>query len=364
MDKSVHYLTYDPEEIYKQLHYAHIDAGGDVLYFGDEKEMLVRAMQMGLVQMLAAADNALRMATLRYAVHDYLDLLGETRDCPRIQAKPARAIVEIKFRATGKAGVLKKDTPMTADGSHLYMLDEDITQTGYAQTIRAGVTANDLGSVGNGLISGTQMQFLISFASVESVYCVEDAAGGQEREEDEAYRERIRTHGLANLTTGPAIQYEAIAKSVTSEIKDAQAVNLGPGKVGVFLLLESGTGAAAIIKSVKEALNGQQTRPMTDEVQVFQAADIPYSLHVMYKPESGSNISGALSDVVSEYRSWQDETIGRAFNPDRLMAHIYQAGAVRVYFGEDSQFDGGPIAFTEIGESERCKGTITLEVIP
>jgi hypothetical protein len=35
-------------------------------------------------------DNALRMQTLRYAVGDYLDVLGEQRNCERIQASAAR----------------------------------------------------------------------------------------------------------------------------------------------------------------------------------------------------------------------------------------------------------------------------------
>lgn len=357
------YLVYDPDKIYDALHYAHLDAGGDVLYFGDEKEMMVRAMQMGLVQILARADNALRMATLRFAVGDYLDLIGETRSCPRIRAKPARATVEIKFRATGKTKILEAGTPLTADGSHLYVLEEDVTQTGYLQTIRAVITANEAGSAGNGLTAGTQMQFLISDSAIESVFCAADAAGGQEEEEDEIYRERIRIHGLVNLTTGPAVQYESVAKSVTSEIRDAKAINQGAGQVGVVLLLESDVGAAAIIESVEAELNGQQIRPMTDVVSVFQAEDVPYTLNVLYKSETGSNISAALAQVVADYQQWQDGTIGRAFNPDRLMANIYQAGATRVVFGEGSQFNGGTVEFSEIEETQRCKGTITLEVM-
>ncbi len=55
--------------------------------------------------------------------------------------------------------------------------------------------------------------------------------------------------------------------------------------------------------------------------------------------------------------------IGRAFNPDRLLAVIYQAGATRVTWGDGSNFNGGAVTYTEIGANQRCKGTITLTAL-
>ena len=364
MDQSeTHYLTYDPEEIYMEMQRAYIENGGDVLYPGDEKEILLRTVQSVMVHAFAGVDNALRMATLRYAQGDYLDLYGENRGCRRIGSKNASATVEIKFRATGTSGTIAAGTLVTADGERIYSLDEDVTQTGYQQTIRVRITALNSGSAGNGLLAGTQMQFLIPRNGVESVFCVEDAEGGQEREDDETYRERIRTHGLVNITTGPQAQYEAAAKNVTSEILDARAVNMGAGKVGIFLLLASDTGAAAIMENVEEALSAKETRPMTDEVHVYLAPEIPYTLNVLYKAELGSGIASAIANVVAEYQKWQDETIGRAFNPDRLVASMYQAGASRVLFGDGSAFNGGDVTYTEIDEHAHCKGKISIGVI-
>lgn len=364
MDSSeTHYLTYDPDEIYKEMLYAYIENGGDVLYPGDEKEILLRAVQSVMVQAFAGIDNALRMARLRYAVGDYLNLIGEDRFCNRNEAHRASATVEIKFMDTGNIGSISDGTLLTADGEHMYTLTEDVTQTGYQQTIRTKVEAQSAGSAGNGLLSGTQMQFLIPQAAVESVFCVEDASGGQDREDDDSYRERIRTFGLANITTGPKARYEAEAKRVTSEIIDARAVNLGAGQVGIVLLLSSESGADAIIKSVGKALSADSARPLTDNVSVYQATEIPYTLNVLYKAESGSEIASAIATVVADYQKWQDNTIGRAFNPDRLMAAIYQAGASRVIFGDGSAFNDGNVAYSEIDPDAHCKGTISLGVI-
>lgn len=360
----LHYVTYDPDEIWVEMMTAYVEAGGDILYPGDEKEMLLRSVLADIVQVFAGVDNGLRMQTLRYAVGDYLDLLGEQRGCERIAATAATAEITITTNATGQSETLAAGTAMTADGEVFYLLSEDVTLTGSVQTISAQVTADRTGSVGNGLIAGTQLQLQATHPAINSITASSDAVGGQDKEEDDVYRERIRQYGLASVSTGPAKQYEAAAKAVSSVIVDAKAVRLGAGRVGVYLLLSTDTGAAALIQAVEDALSADETRPLTDSVEVYQATNIPYTLNVQYQADGSSATSLAIAEAVEDYQTWQDGHIALAFNPDRLMAALYQAGATRVIWGEGSAFNGnGAITYTEIGENERCKGVITLTAL-
>lgn len=359
----LHYLTYDPEEIWREMIRNYVNAGGDPLYPGDEKEMLLRGVQADIVQVFAGVDNALRMQSLRYAVGDYLDILGEQRGCPRIKASAARATVTITTNATGNIDVLEAGTAMTCDGEIFYLLEEDFNMSGYVQTVTVPVVTDRAGSVGNGLLAGTQMQLLITNPAIDTIFVATDAAGGNEREDDDTYRERIREYNITSLTTGPEIQYEAVAKSVSSEILDANAMNDGAGRVGVYLILASDTGAAAILRQVAEALSADDVRPMTDYVTVYRAENVPYTLNVQYVCDNSSATSAAIAQAATEYQEWQDNTIGRAFNPDRLMASIYQAGASRVIWADGSNFNGEAVQWTEITERQRCKGTITLTAI-
>lgn len=363
MDNEIHYATYDSEEIWKEMIIAYVEAGGDILYPGDEKEMVLRAVQAIIMQVFAGIDVALRMDTLRYAVGEYLDIYGEKRNCTRIPAHSATATAEIKFRASGTAKTLSAGAALTADGERLYLLVENVEQTGYEQTISTEVICRDTGGIGNGLLAGTQMQFMVPNPAVVSVYATRDASGGQDEEDDDTYRERIRTFGLINTTTGPQMQYESAAKNVTSEILDARALNLGAGIVGVYLLLLSDTGAAAILESVKNALNAQEVRPLTDTVEVYRATPMPYTLNVQYAQSQGANITAAIASATAEYQKWQDEVIGRAFNPDILMSMLYQAGAIRVVWGDGSNFNGNAVEYTNIAADAHCKGTITLAVM-
>ena len=357
----LHYLTYDPDAIWKQMMLNYVEAGGDILYPGDEKEILLRAVLADIVQCFAGVENGLRMQTLRYAVGDYLDVLGEQRNCQRIEASKARATVTITTKATGVSETLPAGTTMTADGELFYALVEDFIMTGYQHTATVEVEAVRAGSAGNGLLAGTQMQLADSNSSVHSIISASNASGGNEKEDDETYRERIRDFGLAIVSTGSQRQYEAVAAAVSSEIVDVKALNLGEGHVGVYLILSNATSAAAIIEEVADALSASDARPLTDTVIVQRATDIPYTLNVQCKAEKSSTVSAAISKAVSSYQEWQDSVIGRAFNPDRLMAAIYQAGATRVLWGTGSEFgDGGEVEYTEIQQTDRCKGTITI----
>ena len=364
-DNEIHYLTYDPEAIWDAMIDAYLEAGGDVVYPGDEKEMLLRGVQNIVMQAFAGIDNALRMDTLRYAVGEYLDIYGAKRNCYRIEATQARATVTITFRETGSRGTLAAGTPLTADGSLIFETAEDITYTGIAETQTVEIICTEAGAKGNGLLHGTEMQMLIppEVDNVLNVTVQTDATGGQNEEDDETYRERIRLYGLSAITTGPAEQYESAAKAVSSRIIDAAAINGGGGNVNVYLLPDSEESTAALIAEVEAALSAEDVRPLTDSVSVALATKKVYQLKINYAVYTGQNVSTAISEAVSEYQTWQNRTIGRAFNPDRLKALMYQAGCNYVEIDGESTFDGGPAEYTEISANEYCGGSIQLAVI-
>lgn len=359
----VHYLTYDPDAIFREMQLAYAEASGEVLYPGDEREMLLRAAQAVIVQCFAGVDNALRMATLRYAVGDYLDVYGENRGCRRITEERAKGKVTLELPYTGRTAIIPAGTLMTADGEHLYRLIYDVTHAGIAQNITADMEAAEAGSAGNGLAAGAQLQIMTGGLNITRAICSEAPTGGTDREGDDAYRERIRQFGLQNLTTGPRQQYEAVAKAVSSQIIDARAWKLQAGRVGVVILTENGANMDSLIRQVQDALNDDTVRPLTDQVIVDKAIALAYRLDVQYTTDSSRDISASVAAAVTGYQNWQDKKIGRDFNPDRLTAALYEAGCSRVMYKSTSQFNGGPVAYTKLNVNNFCSGSITTEVI-
>lgn len=363
MDTSdLHYIYYDPEKIWEMAMYTYIAEGGDILYPGDAKEILMRSALAMWVQEFAIVDNALRMDSLRFAIDQYLDIKGEKRYCYRMQAEPARATVQITFGSSGISKIIEAGTALTADGQRNYVTANAIEQTGFLQVATVDVIAETAGAAGNGLIAGTQMQFCVPNAAVQNVVVTVSATGGRDRENDESYRERIETFGMASVTTGPKQQYEAAARAVSDEILDAEAIQVAPCEVCVYLILPEESDRDALITAVHAALTPDADRPMTDLVSVELAKEKAYKLNVTCTLD-GRITGEALEAVKKQYQEEQDNEIGRAFNPDRLMAMLYQAGVARVQWAEGSHFCDGPIEYALINKNERCIGEITLNCI-
>ena len=359
----LHYVNYDPEELWNRIHQTYLSEGGDILYPGNEKEILLRAVQAVCVAILGRVDNALRQATRKYAQDEFLDLYGEERGCPRIEATAATATVEITFRATGTAQTIEAGTELTADGIMLYHLTEDIEASGAAETIETTIECSEAGAAGNALANGTQMQFMQGNGAVLSVYATSNATGGQDREDEEAYRERIGTHGLTTNTTGPSGAYEAAAEAVSTLVLDAKALNDGDDEVGIYLVLEDGADSETILAEVEAALSPTTVRPLNDHVEAHLADEVEYILRPKVYYPSSANLDGTIDEAVEEYQDWQDHTIGRAFNPDKLTATLYQLGATRVQYAPGDGIDGGGAVYTEIAAREHCVGTITPELV-
>ncbi len=360
-----HYLTYDPDEIWREIIRAYTEAGGEPMYGGDEKEILLRGVQAAIVQVFAGVDNALRMQTLRYAVGDYLDLYGEMRGCYRIQASPARAEVTISFTRNNQPGIIPRGSALTADGENFYETTEDIYRNGYRQNVNTAIVASKPGEAGNALYTGTFLQFYQPQIGVGSVIVESNAIGGFDKESDDAYRIRIREHGLASTTTGTKSRYEAAAKESSEYVIDAKAtIDCSPGIVAIYVLLSTTRPAEEeyALTKVREAVSADNVRPLTDEVGVTLAEYLFYSIKIRYIP--GSATATSVQAAVNEYQNWQEKKIGRAFNPDRLISLLYSAGCERVIIdNENSSFDGGAIEYTEISENQVCSGSVWTEAI-
>jgi phage-related baseplate assembly protein len=309
-----------------------------------------------------AVDSALRMDTLTYATGDYLKEYGLKRNCPYIEAVAATAPVQITFRATGASRTIPAGTELTADGTVLYALAEDIRQTGTAQVVNTTVVCETAGVIGNGLNEGAQLQFLESNDAVVTAIVTATASGGVDAEDEEVYRERIRNYGLSSVTTGPEALYESQARAVSSQIVDATAINDGGGEVGIYLILADGADQTSIFNSVSQALSAETTRPLTDHVVVHAATEKAYTLNVEVYYSQYAGIGDDVTAAIAEYQTWQDDRIGRAFNPDKLIAMLYQAGCERVRYTSGSGMDGS-LEYTEIPANAHCKGTITPTVV-
>ena len=361
-DSELHYVTYDPDAIWDAMIDKYIEQGGDVLYGGDEKEIMLRSVQEMFVTAFAGVDNALRMQTVRYAQGDYLKLLGEERGCTYINASYAVGKMKLTFAAGYTAQTLSRGATFTPDGAKFYAIDSEIRYTGQAAEVEVGITCTESGSQGNGLNVGTAMSAVQPKVFITSAVISAATVDGEDAENMEDYRERIREAPYLSVTTGPATQYKAHTMATSGLIHDAVAQRGDAGVVNVYLALDDNAVAEDVIADVQTALSADNTRPLTDSVNVVEADELKYAIYAEYKLPTGSLTVTAdtMQAAADTYKAWQEQTIGRAFDPYQLIAALYKAGAQRVTLLDTSTVDGHTFGYVEVDSHTRPRGTIAL----
>ena len=367
----LHYVTYDPDAIWREMIAAYTAAGGEPLYGGDEKEILLRGVLAAIVQVFAGVDNALRMQTLRYAVGDYLDLLGEKYGVQRIQNEKARAVARVNaYRTPYAFDVIPAGTVMTADGVTFY---ETVSEIRWEDAAReTEIVATEAGTRGNTLRNGDALFLTNPIDGVASFVAITDATGGTNKESDNQYRKKLYRSFGSFVTTGTAAQYESVALNCSQQIIDVVACEGdiprygdGDSTVEVYLLLPelSIPEVESIIQDVTAAITDANRKPLSDIVSVMTADKLSYLISINYV--AGTATPESVRDAVNQYYEWQNTKIGRAFNPDRLVSLLYNAGCERVTIDEEnSHFDGGvSIEYTEIEYHEACYGSVWTEAV-
>jgi phage-related baseplate assembly protein len=365
MSETIHYLSYEPDSMWEAMMEAYQQAGGELLFPGDEKELLLRSVQAVLISAYAAHDTCAKQRTLRFATGAYLDLLGENKGVPRIAAAHASADAQVTLYGVGTL-TLPKDTLFTQDGSIFYATQNTVIVASSGGEVSTTVTlvCTEGGVLGNGIPEGMELTPVTVSRDVVSAVLLTQTSGGREAEDDEAYRERIRFASLRTATTGPKLAYEAKAKAVSTAILDASAAE-NETAVAVWLLFDAGAGEEernSIMVAVLEALNAETERPLTDLVTVAQGEAVPYAIVGTYRlPENAADdVAVAVAAASAAYKLEQESKLGKPFDPYVLMAKLYGAGATRVVFDGASHVDGEPLDYTEILESQYMSGSITL----
>lgn len=382
----MNYIDLDFDALYTQALALYQETGGDVLFPGDEKEMLLRTVLGILQQERASLNAALAQSTIRSAEGEYLNILGENAGVERQSESYAAGTLEITLQRGASGITLEAGTLFSYGG----MLTFETTQT-VGETAGAGqavlfvpIRCTTGGTAGNGITKGTQLSPIEPKAFFISCVLKDTTSGGVQEEEDDAYRKRIIESTFRKNATGSRAQYKAVALSVSAAILDASPVAdeefddsgvgkkyaLKPGQVLVSLMFTDAASEAdkeQIIKSAWLALNADESRPLTDTVLVRESKSKSFTLKVRYRlqdSDTGENLRAAVLAAAEEYKTWQCAAIGRAFDPYRLTSMLYSAGCSRVDIDADaSRFDGGTAQYSAVDGATRLRGTVELEEI-
>ncbi|MEG2298804.1 MAG: baseplate J/gp47 family protein, partial [Anaerovoracaceae bacterium] len=192
------------------------------------------------------------------------------------------------------------------------------------------------GEAGNGFKPGQIKEIIDVYDYYLKVENITESAGGASEEGDSDFYGRVRDSEESFSTAGPAASYVYHAKTASSLIVDVSPTSPEKGVVDVRVLLKDGElPNDEVLGLVKEALNSDKTRPMTEVVKVSAPGKVEFDIDITYfipKPSASSAdiISEEVKKAIKEYITWQTEKMGRDINPSKLISLIMQKGVKRV----------------------------------
>ena len=198
------------------------------LYPGDERRIFGEALSQVIVAVYNSVNDACRQKMLRYARGEVLDALGENRDVARLD--PTYATTTLRFSISEAVAfniVIPAGLRVSNDFERYFLTDSTVVLYAGALYVDVTATAEEGGSEYNGIEPGDIANIVdVSEAPlIDAVTNLDETAGGGDREDDEAYRERIREAENKLSTAGPAKAYKYWALSANSRVSDAVVVS-------------------------------------------------------------------------------------------------------------------------------------------
>ncbi|BDV42449.1 baseplate protein [Geotalea uraniireducens] len=276
------FIDRDPNVITAELVAQYETASGKVLQPAQPEMLLINLIAYRETLLRIAIQEAAKQNLLDYARFPVLDYLGELVGCERLSAQPARTTLRFTLVAPQSFDVvISAGTRVeTKDGKVVFASEFDLTIPAGQATGDVAAVAEDAGTAGNGYLAGEVNNLLGTVPYLQSAANTATTADGADDEDDDRYRERIRTAPEGYSNAGSRGAYRFWAMSAHQDIVDVGITNPSDGVVNIYPLTKYGTPSASMLALVEAVLTEDKVRPLTDHVIILPPARIDFSIEV------------------------------------------------------------------------------------
>ena len=314
------------------------ELSGITLEPADPVRLFLEALAYTITVQNNLIDLAGKQNLLKYATGSHLEHLGALMGVTRLPAQAATCTLTFSLSEP-----LSFDVPVpkgsrvgTSDQSIIFETLSDATILAGESSVDVSAQSTTTGASLNGLVAGQVNQLIDRVPYVASAQNSDVTTYGDDEESDESLRNRIRLAPESFTTAGPSGQYESLVYNVSSQIEEVVCYTPEPGIVDIRFTLTGGElPDDAMIEMVSNALNAEDVRPLTDNVQISAPETVEYDIAVKWYITTADSvklttITENISKAVEEYRLWQRQKPGRDINPSKLVQLLVTAGAKRV----------------------------------
>lgn len=334
--RDIDFVETDTETVKAEVIAEYERAAGRSLAHGDPVRLFLESIASVIAHQRTLIDYTGKMNLLLYSRGDYLDHIGVLVGAWRIPAVAATAQFKITLSAARPNAVtVPKGTRVNASESVFFALDKDIVILAGEIAATVSGTCTNVGERGNGYAPGEIKTIVDPVPYVQTIVNTTTSEGGADVEDDEAFRTRIQEAPEHFSVAGPAAAYAYFTKSASALIVDVAITSPKPGEVNIYPILQKGAlPGEEVLREVREAVDADDVRPLTDRVTVSAPTTISYNLELTYYIDAAdvareAAIKSEVEKSIEDYVVWQRSKIGRDINPTELQYRIRAAGAKR-----------------------------------
>lgn len=325
MNNDLNFITTSSSEIYETVISALEKGCNEELYPGDERRIFGEALVPLVVALFNSVNDACRQKMLRYARGEVLDAIGDTRGVTR--NTPVCSTTTERFSVATPIGdniVIPQGTRVTCDYDHYFATSETVVLAAGTTHADVKIVALEGGEGSNDIIAGAINVLVDQIPYIDSVRNLAATSGGTDKEQDDVYRERIRTSSATVSVAGPATAYKYWAMAADPTIADAVIDSPSPGIVRIVPIGYGGTVPdEALLNKVLATCSADDIRPLTDKVVVEAPSVELYDIELEYFTTEADEsacvtaVEGA-DGAIAQYNYWQGSALNRDINPDYL----------------------------------------------
>lgn len=332
------FVNTDPEAIETALISVYESITEDSVTPSSPIRLFISWITDALAQVMAMINHAANQNIPSQAVGENLDALGELYfGRARPQAVPAGVTIRFTISEAQAFQVLvPKGTRVAVSSDNLiFETEEDAYVAIGATTVDVHAVCQTAGEIGNAYLPGQLSELVDPFPYYLICENTTTSDGGADAATDDEYYELMVASQDAYSTAGAIGSYKYWAKSVSTNIADVVVTSPTAGEVKLYVLMNDGTIASSEVKTaVLAACNADEVRPLTDQVQVLDPAEVSYDIALTYyisrdASQSGSDIQAAVAATAEAYQAWQSAKLGRDINPSTLISMIMQVDGVK-----------------------------------
>ena len=352
------FVKYDSQEIYRSILTRAEEQLGRKIHPADPINLLVSLLAYLVSVQNFQINDAANQNLLAFARGEALDKLGELLGVKRLPAAPARTTVRFYIDSPKNFPVvIPQGTEVTPDQKIFFKtVKEAVIQPGET-FVDVEAVCETPGVVGNGFQPGQINLLVTPLPYVVKVENTTMSLYGSDEEDDERLRERIRIAPEKFSNAGSKGAYIYWAKTAHQDIADVSVFSPEPGKVTVVVLMKNGQiPSDEVISLVRETLNDEKIRPLTDLVEVKAPKVITYDVNLTYYIRKDfiplqQSIDRQVKEKVEQFVKETKSRIGCDVNPSRLIDLIMGVKGVKRVEVDSPGFI--PVGVDSVGQANK-----------